>query len=91
MFMRIAAVVALTSIAGTAASAQGVEYFRQQGQMTCMGDVMSLCADSIPDESRIIACMRQRHAQLSAGCRQVFDAGVVAQKRARTRRSTLQD
>jgi hypothetical protein len=38
----------------------------------CTGDVFRLCSSEIPDRGRIIACMHQKRAQLSEGCRSVF-------------------
>jgi hypothetical protein len=38
----------------------------------CSGDAMRLCSSEVPDRERIIACMRQKRAQLSEGCRSVF-------------------
>ena len=52
---------------GTAANA----YTAEQQQM-CTGDAMRLCASEIPDVDRITACMVQKRAQLSDGCKSVF-------------------
>ena len=38
----------------------------------CTPDVFRLCSSEIPDRGRIIACMHQKRAQLSAECRSVF-------------------
>ena len=45
-------------------------------QTLCQPDVFRLCNDAVPDEDRIIACMRARRAQLSPECRKVFDVGI---------------
>ncbi len=42
-------------------------------QMACTSDVWRLCSDQIPDEDRIVACLRQNTPQLSDGCRAVFE------------------
>jgi len=34
----------------------------------CTPDVMRLCSDAIPDESRITKCMIQKKKQISATC-----------------------
>ena len=36
------------------------------------GDAMRLCASEIPDVERVTACMVQKRAQLSDGCKAVF-------------------
>ena len=38
----------------------------------CTGDAMRLCASEIPDVERVTACMVQKRAQLSDGCKAVF-------------------
>ena len=44
----------------------------QEQQQMCTGDAMRLCASEIPDVDRITACMVQKRAQLSDGCKAVF-------------------
>lgn len=39
----------------------------------CRGDAFRLCSSEIPDRERITACMLRRKAELSPGCRMVFD------------------
>ena len=46
-------------------------YTPEQEQM-CTGDAMRLCGSEIPDVERVTACMIQKRAQLSDGCRAVF-------------------
>lgn len=43
----------------------------EQEQM-CTGDAMRLCSAEIPDVGRVTACMIQKKAQLSDGCKAVF-------------------
>jgi hypothetical protein len=64
--MLIAVTFALAALS-TAAQA----YSQEQEQM-CTGDAMRLCSSEIPDVERVTACMVQRRAQLSDGCRAVF-------------------
>jgi len=46
-------------------------YTPEQEQM-CTGDAMRLCSSENPDVERITACMVQKRAQLSDGCKAVF-------------------
>lgn len=43
-------------------------------QAACTPDVFRLCGSAIPDEDRIVGCLRQNTAQLSHGCRAVFNS-----------------
>lgn len=38
----------------------------------CTGDAMRLCSSEIPDVERVTACIVQKRAQLSDGCKAVF-------------------
>ncbi len=71
----------LLALSPQAAGAETIDEIRQQARSVCMIDVMSLCASSIPDEGSIMTCMKARRAQLSAPCRQVFDAGMRSTRR----------
>jgi hypothetical protein len=65
----------LLSIA-SAAPAMSAEYRgTQDQQQACTPDVMRLCADSLPDVSRIVACLRRNRSSLTAPCGAVFGAG----------------
>ena len=57
--------------------------YRLAAQEVCMGDVLTLCAAYVPDEGSIMACMAQRHRDLSAPCRRAFDAGMKARRAGR--------
>ena len=46
-------------------------YTPEQEQM-CTGDAMRLCGSEIPDVERVTACMIQKRASLSDGCKAVF-------------------
>ena len=46
--------------------------YSQQQQEMCTGDAMRLCSSEIPDVDRVTACMVQKRAQLSDGCKAVF-------------------
>src|SRR3954451_19685901 len=45
-------------------------YSPEQEQM-CTGDAMRLCSEAIPDVERVTACMIQKRAMLSDGCKAV--------------------
>jgi hypothetical protein len=64
--MLTATIFALAALS-TAANAHTPE----QEQM-CTGDAMRLCSSEIPDVDRVTACMVQKRAQLSDGCKAVF-------------------
>lgn len=68
---RIAAAVALSgSLVAFSAAAQA---YSAEQQRLCTGDAFRLCSAEIPDIDRITTCMRRQKAQLSTGCRSVFD------------------
>jgi hypothetical protein len=46
--------------------------YSSEQQRLCTGDAMRLCSAEIPSIDRITACMVQKRASLSAGCRSVF-------------------
>src|ERR1700743_3788099 len=43
-------------------------------QMACTPDVFRLCGAQIPDENRIVACLRRHTSLLSVACRAVFES-----------------
>jgi hypothetical protein len=60
-----------TAFALAALSTAAQAYTQEQEQM-CTGDAMRLCSSEIPDVERVTACMVQKRAQLSDGCKAVF-------------------
>ena len=46
--------------------------YSAEQQRLCTGDAMRLCSSEIPSIDRITACMVQKRAALSAGCKSVF-------------------
>ena len=79
MTSRLIAGLLLTLAATDLASAKQMsdkERMRAQAEHLCYGDVQKLCNADIPDETKITACMGVHRAQLSSGCRKVFDAGM---------------
>lgn len=44
----------------------------EDAQAACTPDVFRLCSSEIPNETRIVACLKHKRAQLSPGCKKVF-------------------
>ncbi len=44
----------------------------QAEQEACTPDVFKLCSGSIPNENRIVACLKRNEAKLSSACRAVI-------------------
>jgi hypothetical protein len=65
----------LLSIAGVLPAVSAEYRGTQDQQQACTPDVMRLCADSVPDVNRIVACLRHNRSNLSAPCGAVFGAG----------------
>ena len=42
----------------------------------CDGDATNLCADAYPDQDRLVACMKDKRAQLSPACAAALTAGL---------------
>jgi hypothetical protein len=71
----------LLSIAGAIPAISADYRGTPDQQQACTPDVMRLCADSVPDVSRIVACLRHNRSNLSAPCGAVFSAGVHRPKK----------
>ena len=71
----IALVVACS---GPASARSKAPTLREEAEHICYNDVTTLCNDVVPDEDKIRVCMAAKRAQLSPGCRKVFDQGVKA-------------
>ncbi len=54
---------------------------RGEAESLCQSDAVRLCADALPDETAIVACMRPKRSQLTPSCRKVFDEVVRAVSR----------
>lgn len=75
--LRITACLWITVAFLTAASALTVserDRLKKQAEHLCYDDVQKLCADAVPDEAKIQACMQAHVAQLSPACRKVTEA-----------------
>lgn len=44
----------------------------QADQQACEGDVYDLCGDAIPDEDKIVVCLRKHWSKVSKECRHVM-------------------
>jgi hypothetical protein len=67
--------VLIGSVIATQNLARAEEYQGTMAQqMACTPDVFRLCGSQIPDVNRIVGCLRQNTAQLSAPCRAVFES-----------------
>jgi hypothetical protein len=67
--------VSISAISSTASFAYSAE-----AQQQCTGDAFRLCSSEIPNVSKITACMIQKRAQLSTGCRSVMDKEMASAK-----------
>ena len=47
----------------------------QDVQQACTPDAMRLCSQFVPDVAKITACMKAKHAQLSAACTTAMRGG----------------
>jgi Cysteine rich repeat len=70
MFAPMAAAAALC----LSATVVGADSYRgtEDAQTACTPDVFRLCSSEIPNETRIVACLKQKKARLSPGCKKVF-------------------
>lgn len=70
----------LVSVSAGAATARDLSppkgSYTDVEQTLCQPDVFRLCNDYVPDEDRIIACMKAKQSQLSPDCRKVFVSGL---------------
>ena len=64
------------------AKAQGSDAERQ----ACAPDAMRLCTEFIPDVTKITACMKAKHAQLSEPCRLAMTGGAKHERHGRHER-----
>ena len=83
--MRSAELLSVALVLATAAPCSaGAEHlspeFRQEAVQACTGDAVRLCPQSLLDEEQTAACMKTYRAQLSPGCRAVYDRGIRQQR-----------
>ena len=61
-----------------AAVTPGDVYHLSAGEMAaCTEDATRLCADTYPDEQKLLVCMKANRAALSPTCLSSFDAGIA--------------
>jgi hypothetical protein len=76
--MRKAALVSLVAafcLASFSADARHRRNREEDGERACKPDVFRLCRDAIPDQGKIIACLKQKKKQLRPACRRVMSRG----------------
>jgi hypothetical protein len=76
-YQTVASLFAFTATAIAFQTSPGLA-FSSEAQQMCSGDAMRLCSSEIPDIPRIRACMVQKKAQVSPGCRAVMDREAAA-------------
>jgi hypothetical protein len=70
------AVLALTMSAGLAkADDEHSFWWYQEAKIACMGDVMRLCREFVPDEDQVRTCMKTKRAQVSSSCAEFYPGG----------------
>ncbi len=73
MFAPMAVAAVLCFGAAFAGAQQTVQHSGSaDDQAACTPDVFRLCSSEIPSETRIVACLKQKKARLSPGCKKVF-------------------
>jgi hypothetical protein len=77
----------LAAIALPVGSGMAANTGTPEQQEACMPDVFKLCSALIPNENRIVACLKRNEAKLSPPCRAVFtDAQQTASEKPRPKR-----
>lgn len=89
LFKTTASLLAFATTAIVIQTSPGLA-FSSEAQQMCSGDAMRLCSSEIPDIPRIRACMVQKKAQVSPGCRAVMDREHAAATASRKREATAQ-
>jgi hypothetical protein len=68
----LAGALCLTSFYAFAEPGKSGRLSREEAEAACTSDVFRLCAGSIPNEGKIVACLKMNKSRLSQGCRKVF-------------------
>lgn len=66
IFIAVFGMIVLAIILGFLEMAHAFD--RQAAVSACTGDVLRLCSKELGSEARIVACMKQRRAELSPAC-----------------------
>ena len=69
MLKRTLPVMAALMLAFTASHAVAQS---QADQQACEGDVFDLCGDAVPDQDKIVVCLRKHWSKVSKECRHVM-------------------
>jgi len=88
-YQTIASLFAFTTTAIVLQTSTGLA-FSSEAQQMCTGDAMRLCSSEIPNIPRIRACMVQKKAEVSPGCRAVMDREHAAATSSRKREAAAQ-
>jgi len=67
-----ALIVAFVCLGSVRAGADESQKGTPEEQKACTPDVFRLCSAFIPNEDRIVACLKQNKDKLSPGCKKVF-------------------
>ncbi len=68
----VAAALCLASVYAIAQPGKVLDRGTKEEQDACTPDVYKLCSEVIPDEEKIVSCLKKNKKQLSPGCRKVF-------------------
>jgi hypothetical protein len=70
MFRKIAPAAIFTALCFGLAGASAQQ--TSDAEAACTPDVFRLCSNQIPNQAKIVACLRRNKSQLSPGCKKVF-------------------
>ncbi len=65
----VLSVVLASSVCGLASARTRAPSLRDRQQAACYNDAQKLCGQFVPDVDKISACMKEKKAEVSAGCR----------------------
>lgn len=72
-----AAALAILLMSGSLALAQSERRGKMRGsddeQNACFRDANRFCADAIPDQFKVLACLKEHRKRLSKGCEKVLE------------------
>jgi hypothetical protein len=76
-----AAMIGIIVFAALTRSGSVLAFDQVAAQQACGNDVDALCADAVPDQKLIAACMQRHIKQVSAPCRQFMAASDAEMRR----------
>ena len=68
--------VSLALLSATISPASSFSQGTPEQRLACTPHVLRLCRAFIPNEDEIMACLRERNAELSDACRTAIEAGM---------------